>query len=190
MRFKSRLVFAISLVVAVVLVAVMVSVLPLTHVTNKPGTPAPISTPISIYLGPPIYVIGPQTLVQKLISVGIPQSLIKLIGLGQLSSLPGNSTVIIDYSVIEPEVVVGVANGRVGLNLTSPVISLLTSLIAKGDLVMLYGNTSNLSVMEYLLAYTWARRYCVLYMVSSSVPFDYLIAYPEIPVGSKEALYV
>jgi hypothetical protein len=102
--------------------------------------------------------------------------------------LPGNSTVIIDYSVIEPSVVVGVVKGRVGLNLTSPVIDLLTNLITKGDLVMLYGNTSDLPIMEYLLAYTWARRYGVLYMMSSSVPFDYLIAYPEIPVGSKEAL--
>jgi hypothetical protein len=102
--------------------------------------------------------------------------------------LPGNSTVIIDYSVIEPEVVVGVVKGRVELNLTSPVIDLLTNLITKGDLVMLYGNTSNLPTMEYLLAYSWARRYGVLYMMSSSVPFDYLIALPEIPIGSNQAL--
>jgi hypothetical protein len=66
------------------------------------------------------------------------------------------------------------------------VISLLTNLIAKGDLVMLYGNTSNLPTMEYLLAYTWARRYGVLYM--GRVPFDYLIALPEIPIGSNQAL--
>jgi hypothetical protein len=74
------------------------------------------------------------------------------------------------------------------LNLTSPVINLLTSLIAKGDLVMLYGNSSDLPAMEYLLAYAWARRYGVLYMMSSSVPFDYLIALPTIPVGGNQAL--
>jgi len=59
MRFRSKLVFAISLVVAVILVAVIVSVLPLTHVTNKLSTPAPIGSSISIYLGPTIYVVGP-----------------------------------------------------------------------------------------------------------------------------------
>jgi hypothetical protein len=188
MRFKSKLVFAISLVVAVVLVAVMVSVLLLTHVVNKPSTPAPIGSSISIYLGPPIYVVGPQSLTQRLVSVGIPQSLIKPVSVGQLSALLGNSTIIIDYSVIKPEVVVGVVKGRVGLNLTSPVIDLLTSLITKSDLVMLYGNSSDLPVMEYLLAYSWARRYGVLYMMSSSVPFDYLIAYPEIPGREQGSL--
>jgi hypothetical protein len=88
--------------------------------------------------------------------------------------------------VIEPEVIIGVVKGRVELNLTSPVIDLLTSLITKGDLVMLYGNTSNLSTMEYLLAYSWARKYGILYM--GRVPFDYLIALPTIPVGSNQAL--
>jgi hypothetical protein len=176
----------IPLVIALAITLAIVSVLLLTHVVNKPGTPASSDSSISMYPGPPIYVVGPQSLVQGL--VGVPQSLIRPIGLNQLPSLPGNSTVIIDYSVIEPEVVVGVVKGRVELNLTSPVIDLLTNLIAEGDLVMLYGNSSDLPTMEYLLAYSWARRYGVLYMMSSSVPFDYLIAYPEIPVGSKEAL--
>ena len=178
----------IPLVIALAITLAIVSVLLLTHVANKPGTPASSDSLINMYPGPPIYVVGPQSLTQRLASVGIPQSLIKPVSLGQLSALPGNSTVIIDYSVIEPSVVVGVVKGRVGLNLTSPVIDLLTSLITKGDLVMLYGNSSDLPIMEYLLAYSWARRYGVLYMMSSSVPFDYLIAYPEIPVGSKEAL--
>jgi len=178
----------IPLVIVLAITLAIVSVLLLTHVVNKPGTPALSDSSISMYPGPPIYVVGPQSLTQRLASVGIPQSLIKPVSLGQLSALPGNSTIIIDYSVIKPEVVVGVVKGRVGLNLTSSVIDLLTSLITKGDLVMLYGNSSDLPVMEYLLAYSWARRYGVLYMMSSSVPFDYLIAYPEIPVGSKEAL--
>jgi hypothetical protein len=192
----SRLAWVISLIATAVLVATIASVLPLTHVNNKPVAPAranfnaptpigsPIGLPINTSLNTPIYVIGPQTLTQRLVGVGVPQSLIKPIGLGQLSSLPGNSTVIIDYSVIEPSVVVGVVNGEVKLNLTSPVIDLLTSLIAEGDLVMLYGNTSDLPTMEYLLAYTWARKYGIL------TPSEYLIALPTIPVGSKEALAV
>jgi hypothetical protein len=187
---RSKPTWIIPLIIALAITLAIVSVLPLTHVANKPSTPAPISPPINMYPGPPIYVVGPQSLTQRLVGVGVPQSLIRPVSLGQLSSLPGNSTVIIDYSVIEPSVVVGVVNGEMKLNLTSPVIDLLTSLITKGDLVMLYGNSSDLPVMEYLLAYTWARRYGVLYMMSSSVPFDYLIALPEIPVGSKEALAV
>jgi len=188
----SRLAVIVSLIAVAVLVATIASVLPLTHVNNKPSTqartgsnvPTPIGSPINVSLNTPIYVVGPQTLVQKLVGVGVPQSLIKPVSLGQLSSLPGNSTVIIDYSVIEPSVVVGVVNGRVGLNLTSPVINLLTSLITKGDLVMLYGNSSDLPIMEYLLAYSWARKYGIL------TPSEYLIALPTIPVGSKEALAV
>jgi len=188
----SRLAVVVSLIAAAVLIATIASVLPLTHVTNKPVTqakanfnaPTPIGSPINVSLNSPIYVIGPQTLVQKLVGVGVPQSLIRPVSLGQLSSLPGNSTVIINYSVIEPEVIIGVVKGRVELNLTSPVISLLTNLIAKGDLVMLYGNTSDLPAMEYLLAYSWARKYGIL------TPSEYLIALPEIPVGSKDALAV
>jgi len=185
---RPKPIWIIPLVIVLAITLAIVSVLLLTHVVNKPGTPASSDSSISMYPGPPIYVVGPQSLTQRLVGVGVPQSLIRPIGLNQLPSLPGNSTIIIDYSVIEPSVVVGVVNGEMKLNLTSPVIDLLTSLITKGDLVMLYGNTSNLPTMEYLLAYSWARRYGVLYMMSSSVPFDYLIAYPEIPVGSKEAL--
>ena len=193
MRFRSRLVFAISLVATIFLVAVVISLLPhgARQMETDPNVPMPIGLPINASLDSPIYVVGPQSLVRGL--VGVPQSLIRPIGLSQLSSLPGNSTVIIDYSVIEPEVVVGVVKGRVELNLTSPVINLLTSLITKGDLVMLYGNTSNLPIMEYLLAYSWARRYGVLNSTRWGGPgklSDYLIAYPEIPVGGDQALAV
>jgi len=195
MRFRSRLVFAISLVATVFLVAVVISLLPhgAKQMETNPNVPMPIGLPINASLDSPIYVVGPQSLTQRLVGVGVPQSLIKPVSLGQLSSLPGNSTVIIDYSVIEPEVIIGVVNGRVGLNLTSPVISLLTNLIAEGDLVMLYGNSSDLPIMEYLLAYSWARRYGVLNSTrwgGPGKPSDYLITYPEIPVGSKEALAV
>jgi len=192
MRFESKLA---SLVAAVVLAAVIASVLLLIHAANKQGTRAEANfnapESMGIILNVPVYVVGPQSLIQRLVGVGVPQSLIKPVNLSQLSALPGNSTILIGYSVIEPSVVVGVVNGRVKLNLTSPVIALLTGLVAKGDLIMLYGNSSDLMAMEYLLAYTWAKKYGILFnMMSSSAPIGYLIAYPEIPVGSKEALAV
>jgi hypothetical protein len=194
MRFESKLA---SLVAAVVLAAVIASVLLLIHAANKQGTRAEANfnapESMGIILNVPVYVVGPQSLIRRLVGVGVPQSLIKLINLSQLSALPGNSTVLVGYSVIEPSVVVGVVNGRVKLNLTSPVIALLTGLVAKGDLIMLYGNSSDLMAMEYLLAYTWAKKYGTLYLNylnGRGVPSDYLIAYPIIPINSKEALAV
>jgi len=180
-------------VAAVVLAAVIASILLLIHAANKQGTRAEanFNAPESMGIIPnvPVYVVGPQSLIRRLVGVGVPQSLIKPVNLSQLSALPGNSTVLIGYSVIKPSVVIGVVNGRVKLNLTSPVIGLLTGLVAKGDLIMLYGNSSDLMAMEYLLAYTWARKYGILFnMMSSSAPIGYLIAYPTIPINSKEAL--
>jgi len=189
MRFKSKLA---SLVAAVVLATVIVSILLLIHAANKQGTTAKVNfnapESMGIILNVPVYVVGPQSLIQRLVGVGVPQSLIKPVNLSQLSALPGNSTILIGYSVIKPSVVVGVVNGVVRLNLTSPVIALLTGLVAKGDLIMLYGNSSDLMAMEYLLAYTWAKKYGTLYV--NGKPSDYLIAYPIIPIGSKEALAV
>ena len=182
---------------AVVLAAVIASILLLIHAANKQGTRAEanFNAPESMGIIPnvPVYVVGPQSLIQRLISVGVPQSLIKLVNLSQLPSLPGNSTVLIGYSIVKPNIVVGVVNGVVRLNLTSPVIDLLTGLVAKGDLIMLYGNSSDLMAMEYLLAYTWAKKYGTLYLNylnGHGVPSDYLIAYPIIPINSKEALAV
>ena len=113
--------------------------------------------------------------------------------LSQLSALPNSSIILIGYSVIKPSVVIGVVNGVVKLNLTSPVIGLLTGLVAKGDLIMLYGNSSDLMAMEYLLAYTWARKYGTLYLNylnGHGIPSNYLVAYPIIPINSKEVLAV
>jgi hypothetical protein len=194
MRFESKLA---SLVAAVVLAAVIASVLLLIHAANKQGTRAEANfnapESMGIILNVPVYVVGPQSLIRRLVGVGVPQSLIKPVNLSQLPSLPGNSTILIGYSVIKPSVVVGVVNGVVRLNLTSPVIALLTGLVAKGDLIMLYGNSSDLMAMEYLLAYTWAKKYGTLYLNylnGRGVPSDYLIAYPIIPINSKEALAV
>ncbi|KUO79667.1 MAG: hypothetical protein AT718_10135 [Vulcanisaeta sp. JCHS_4] len=56
---------------------------------------------------------------------------------------------------------------------------------------MSYCNTSDLPVMEYVLAYSWASKYSILNVTKwggPGKPSDYLIAYPEIPIGGKGAL--
>jgi len=187
MRFKSKLVFAISLVVAVVLVAVMVSVLLLTHVVNKPSTPAPIGSSISIYFGPPIYVVGSQSLIQRLVSVGIPQSKIAPTSLGQLPNLPNNSVVMIDWSVIKPYVAYGTVGGNITLNLTSPTVELLANLFAKGDLVMVNVSRSEAPIAELLLSYTMAKGANVTFYGTNGAR-QYFVPMLEMPVNSNYTL--
>ena len=187
MRFKSKLVFAISLMVAVVLVAVMVSVLLLTHITNKPSTPAPIGSSISIYFGPTIYVVGPQSLIQRLVSVGIPQSKIAPTSLGQLPNLPNNSVVMIDWSVIKPYVAYGTVGGNITLNLTSPAVGLLANLFAKGDLVMVNVSRSEAPVAELLLSYTMAKGANIVVYEPNGARF-YLVPMLEMPINSNYTL--
>ena len=55
----------IPLVIVLAITLAIVSVLLLTHVVNKPGTPALSDSSISMYPGPPIYVVGPQSLTQR-----------------------------------------------------------------------------------------------------------------------------
>jgi hypothetical protein len=187
MRFKSKLVFAISLVVAVVLVAVMVSVLLLTHITNKPSTPAPIGSSISIYFGPTIYVVGPQSLIQRLVSVGIPQSKIAPTSLGQLPNLPNNSVVMIDWSVIKPYVAYGTVGGNITLNLTSPAVGLLANLFAKGDLVLVNVSRSEAPVAELLLSYAMAKGANVTFYGTNGAR-QYFVPMLEMPVNSNYTL--
>jgi len=187
MRFKSKFVFAISLVVAVVLVAVMVSVLLLTHITNKPSTLAPIGSSISIYFGPTIYVVGPQSLIQRLVSVGIPQSKIAPTSLGQLPNLPNNSVVMIDWSVIKPYVAYGTVGGNITLNLTSPAVGLLANLFAKGDLVLVNVSRSEASVAELLLSYAMAKGANVTFYGTNGAR-QYFVPMLEMPVNSNYTL--
>ncbi|MGC8607905.1 MAG: hypothetical protein ACP5L5_10165 [Vulcanisaeta sp.] len=67
-----------------------------------------------------VYVIGGKALFQDLINVGLNSSLIKPVSLNQLSELPDNSVVVIDWSVIRNSVVAGDPGSYVELNLTSP----------------------------------------------------------------------
>ena len=173
----------------------LASVLSLTHVTNKPGTSArsnfntstPIGSPINISLRTPIYVVGPQSLVQGLVGVGIPQSLIKPISLSQLPSLPSNSIAVIDWSVIRPYVAYGTVGGNITLNLTSPAVGLLANLFAKGDLVLVNVSRSEAPVAELLLSYAMARGANVVVYGTNGTRF-YLIPMLEMPTNSNYTL--
>jgi hypothetical protein len=186
-------------IAAVVLVATIASVLPLTHVNNKPVTqrragfnaPTPIGSPIGLLintsLNTPIYVIGPQTLTQRLVGVGVPQSLIKPIGLNQLPSLPSNSIVVVDWSVIKPYIAYSTIGKNITLNLTSPAVGLLANLFAKGDLVLVNVSRSEASVAELLLSYTMAKGANVVFYGLNGERF-YLVPMLEMPINSNYTL--
>jgi hypothetical protein len=191
----SRLAVVVSLIAAAVLIATIASVLPLTHVVNKPGTrtrpnlntPTPIGLPVNVSLNVPVYVVGPQTLVQKLVGVGVPQSLIRPVSLGQLPSLPNNSIVVVDWSVIKPYVAYGTIGKNITLNLTSPVVGLLEGLFARGDLVLVNVSRSEAPVAELLLSYTMAKGANVTFYGLNGERF-YLVPMPEMPVNSNYTL--
>ncbi|WP_243676473.1 hypothetical protein [Vulcanisaeta distributa] len=113
MGFRSRLlVMALSVVVALALAFALAL-----HIVNKPGgvkttnpvgqaSLATVNEPTPVSINTPIYVVGSSMLVQRLTSVGINQSLIKPITINELPSLPNNSLVIIDWSVIGPGLII------------------------------------------------------------------------------------
>jgi len=191
----SRLVWVVSLIAAAVLIATIASVLPLTHVVNKPVTqrragfsaPTPIGLPVNVSLTTPVYVVGPQSLAQRLVGVGVPQSLVKPIGLNQLPSLPSNSIAIIDWSVIKPYIAYSTIGKNITLNLTSPAVGLLASLFAKGDLVLVNVSRSEAPVAELLLSYTMARGANVVVYGPNGARF-YLVPMLEMPINSNYTL--
>ena len=185
----------VSLIAAAVLIATIASVLPLTHVVNKPGTrtrpnlntPTPIGLPVNVSLNVPVYVVGPQTLVQKLVGVGVPQSLIRPVSLGQLPSLPNNSIVVVDWSVIKPYVAYGTIGKNITLNLTSPVVGLLEGLFARGGLVLVNVSRSEAPIAELLLSYAMAKGANVTFYGLNGERF-YLVPMLEMPINSKYVL--
>jgi hypothetical protein len=191
----SRLAVVISLIAAAVLIATIVSVLLLTHVVNKPVTqrrasfsaPTPIGLPINVSLNSPIYVVGPQTLTQSLVNAGVPQSLIKPIGLNQLPSLPNNSIVVVDWSVIKPYVAYDTVGGNITLNLTSPAVGLLEGLFTKGDLVLVNVSKTEAPIAELLLSYTMAKGANIVVYGPNGARF-YLVPMLEMPINSKYVL--
>ncbi len=145
----------------------------------------------TISLNMPIYVVGPSTLIQKLIGTGINQSLIKSISLNQLPELPNDSIVVIDWSLIKSSLVIGDPMSKVTINLTSPITRELADSIAKGDIVGIYVNGSDEGVVEFILAYSWAVATSHKLLLNINVPSnDYLMAYPVIPVNPHEPVII
>ncbi len=145
-----------------------------------------VGSPISLNV--PIYVVGPPTLVQKLVSVGINQSLIKPVTISELPSLPGNSLVVIDWSVISPGLITNVS-GLIHVNMSSTSFKLIKELIRRGDFVIIHGNASEALAIELALTTAWSRAFNTS-VVAMPVPrflngLDYVVAY-----GSSHALVI
>jgi len=81
MKPESKLAWVVSLAATLVIATVVASVLLLVHVAGKQGIRAEVnfnaSESMGIILNVPMYVVGPQSLIQRLVGVGVPQSLIK-----------------------------------------------------------------------------------------------------------------
>ncbi|WP_243670910.1 hypothetical protein, partial [Vulcanisaeta sp. JCM 16161] len=98
---------------------------------------------------------------------------------------PNNSVVIIDWSVVEPSIAISNPSGKVEINLTSPVISLLGTLFKHGDLIILYGSRNELAAMEFVLAYSWAREFNIIIAFGSEK--YYLVPTFIMPMGGSTA---
>ncbi|ADY00654.1 hypothetical protein VMUT_0442 [Vulcanisaeta moutnovskia 768-28] len=121
--------------------------------------PSAVNVASSINIDMPIYVVGPTTLVQGLINAGVNGSLIKLITINQLSTLPNGSAVLIDWSLIEQSLIIN-KSGIVQVNTNSIIFKLIERLINHDDLVIIH--TTDVSkdfVIVETLALAWARAY-------------------------------
>ncbi len=193
-----RLLLITAVVMAAVVVASVLLALPRILVSHgvKVGNPTTsgfstanqsvVGSPISLNI--PIYVVGPPTLVQRLISVGINQSLIRSVSLNELPSLPSNSLVVIDWSVIGPGLIIN-ESGLVHVNVSSTSFKLIRELISRGDFVIVHGNASEAPAIELALATAWSRAYNTS-IIATPVPrylngLDYIIAY-----GNDHALII
>ena len=143
-------IWVIPLAIALVTATALVSVLLLTHVTNKPSTPASSDSPINMYPGPLIYVVGPQTLTQRLVGVGVPQSLVRFIAVPDLSLVPPGSVVVVDWDYL-----LSYFNNNASL-----VIDSLKPLFRGEDLVIIAVPSPGKAPEAFnALAIAWARAY-------------------------------
>ncbi len=184
MKTASRkwLVATASIVVAAVVLSLVLSIHVahrlLVRVAGGEVSLAVANEPVGINI--PIYVIGPSTLVQELINVGVNQSLIKPVTINELPNTPNNSLVIIDWSVIGPSLVVN-RSGVVFINVNSTVFRLVKLLIRRGDFLIIHGNSSYAPLIERALALAWSRAFNAS-IVAMPVPrylrgLNYVIAY-------------
>ena len=161
------------IVLAVILVTALI--LPTVHVASKQGTPAnsfsaptPISPPINTSLNTLIYVIGPQSLTQRLINTGIPQSLIRFITVHNLSLVPPGSVVVIDWGYL-----LSYLNNNASL-----VIDSLKPLLKGEDLVIIAVPSPGKAPIAFnALAIAWARAYGSKFTMSPAIGGLYVAAF-------------
>jgi len=167
---RPKPIWIIPLVIVLAITLAIVSVLPLTHVTNKPSTPAPISPTINMYPGPPIYVVGPQTLIQELINANIPQSTIRLTNVPNLPLIPPGSVVVIDWDYLL----------NYFSNNASLIIDSLESLFRDGDLIVIaVSNLNESPVASSALAIAWARAYGSKFTMYPAIGGLYVAAFGD-----------
>ena len=143
-------------VVAAVIMAVAAAALLTTQSGRPPmGTPAksgpnaPTGSPASVSLNTPIYVVGPQPLVRRLVAVGVPQSLIGSVDVSNLSLVPPGSAVVVDWGYL-----LGHLGGK------ALVVEPLEPLLKGGDLVVVAVPSPDKAPAAFnALAVAWARAY-------------------------------
>ncbi len=197
MGSTSRLLITVSVIAAVITASVLAVTLPRLLIGNKAvstvngavvGDFAVNNESLLVNINIPIYVIGPSSLVHRLVGLGIAESLIRPVNISQLPKLPNNGVIIIDWSVIKPSVIASDSGNKVTVNLTGLVIRSLAGAIARGDVIGVYANGSGEGTIDFILAYSWALASSNRLLLNPREPSNhYLLAYPIIPVNTHEA---
>ncbi|GGI83850.1 hypothetical protein GCM10007112_20860 [Vulcanisaeta souniana JCM 11219] len=138
---------------------------------TKPGTgvatpvkPQPLTLPVAAY------VIGPPQFINELTDLGAPASMIRPVNLSELSALPTDSIIIIDWDYV---------NGTMHESLNQ-LSNQLQTLISRKDLIILYTkNPKQTQALEEAIAIAWGNYY-----------HSTVIGYPVIGVGNVSATYI
>ena len=172
------------IIITIILIVLLLTLIFNVDVSRRLITVAQTANEPSAGISTPIYIVGSLTLAQRLTQVGINGSFIKLITMEQLTDVPNDSIVIINWSVIKPSVIINDPGNKVTINLTSPVIRDLAIAIARGDVVSIYASDNDESIAEFILAYSWA---VATNNTLRGLP-AYLTAYPVIPVNVHDPM--
>ena len=196
MGFGLRPLLALALVIVIIIVAaaLLITYLPRPPINHGPTVEAGgvayqgVVKPSSASLGVPIYVVGSPALAQELVGLGINQSLIRLVMIGELPNLPNGSVVLIDWSMISPGLIIN-RGGIIYVNTSSAGFRLISGLISRGDFLIVHGNASDAPAIELVLATAWSRAFNTS-IAAMPVPrflsgLGYVVAY-----GNSHALII
>ncbi|WP_460173338.1 hypothetical protein [Vulcanisaeta sp. JCM 14467] len=197
MGFGSRL-LALALVIVVIIVvaaaALLITYLPRVLINHGPTvevsgvTYQGVIKPSLAGLSVSIYVVGSSVLVQRLVGLGINQSLIKFVTISELPSLPNGSVVVIDWSLISPGLIIN-RSGTIYVNTSSANFRLVSGLIGRGDFLIVHGNASDVPAIELVLTTAWSRAFntsvAAMPVPRSLSGLGYVVAY-----GNSHALII